>query len=436
MDNGIRLVCERRKSFNTTLGCFLPAGSMYEMPEERGSVLFLEHLLFRRTKTHDQLETIVQDIGGKIAAVGMRDMFVFYGTVQSCKVDELVQLFADVILNGVICATDITEEKCVILNELAEMEVDREKVVMDYLPTIAYQGTALGNSVYTDTDTIKQFSIEKLSGFRSRLFKPCYITMISTGSVCLNELRKMVCEHFDCKVDDYKSSFGISSRMRTGTESLEYRFSAAELRLRDDDNQLAYVAIGVEGPSYKQRKEHVAFTVAKQIVGSWDMSYSGVNHNAPYIAHFAYNTDTCLMYKSFFHNYAQSTSIWGCYFVCERLKIEQMVAGLRKVWMKLCTTITEKEVSRAVNQCIAIDLMACNNSTNRFFDIVENVFRYGCYESIEQRVTEYEKINADKIREVCGKYVYDQHPVVIALGRIENLPDYALIRNGLYLLRY
>lgn len=47
LSNGIRLVCESKCCCTTTLGCFFPAGAMHELPEERGSALFLEHLLFR-----------------------------------------------------------------------------------------------------------------------------------------------------------------------------------------------------------------------------------------------------------------------------------------------------------------------------------------------------------------------------------------------------
>ncbi|XP_017753134.1 PREDICTED: mitochondrial-processing peptidase subunit beta-like [Eufriesea mexicana] len=438
LNNGMRLVCECRESFTTTIGCFIPAGAMYEMPEERGSVLFLEHLLFRKTKSNNQqqLETMLEEIGGKIVTIAMRDIFLFYGTVLSCKIDKLIQLFADVILNGIIYDKDITEEKCVILQELLQMESNKEKVVMDYLPSIAYQDTALGNSVYPNTNIIKNFSTKNLIEFHNRLFQTCYMTIVSTGSICLKELQRIVCQHFRCNVEDYKSSFAIFNKMQSCKRSFEYRFSAAELRLRDDDNDLGYVAIGIEGSSYKQREDHIALSVAKQVIGAWDKTYSGGQHNAPFIAHFAFNTNLCYMYKSFFCNWAQSTSIWGCYFVCDKLCLMSMIHMLQKEWMKLCTTITEKEVLRAVNQCITNDLIILNNPTNRFFDIVENVFRSGCYEPIEHRIVEYKKITADKIREVSTKYIYDQSPVVIALGRIENMPDYSLIRNGLYLLRY
>lgn len=51
--------------------------------------------------------------------------------------------------------------------------------------------------------------------------------------------------------------------------------SGADLRLRDDDEELGYVAIGFEGPTFSpnQCKDRYAFEVAKEIVGSWDMTY-------------------------------------------------------------------------------------------------------------------------------------------------------------------
>nr|XP_034188352.1 mitochondrial-processing peptidase subunit beta-like [Osmia lignaria] len=438
VSSGMRLVCECRNSFTTTLGCFLPAGAMYEMPKERGSAIFLEHLLFRRTQhnNQEQLEKLLGEIGGKVAAIAMRDMFLFYGTVLPHEVDKLIQLFADVILNGIICDEDVEREKCVILYELSKMALDKEKVVMDYLPTVAYQDTALANGVYPETDTIKKFCTENLIEFRDRLFKTYFMTMVCTGSIGLEKFKRLVCKHFTIEEDDNELPIDLANNVQSCIESFQCRFSGCDLRLRDDDEELGYVAIGFEGPSYKEPEDHLILTVAKEIVGSWDKSCSGASHNAPYIAHCAFNTEFCYMYKSFFHNWAQCTSMWGCYFVSNKLDQENMVDLLQREWMKLCTTITQKEVLRAVNQCKLKDLIVLSDPTSRFFDIVQYIFRYGYYEPIQNRILEYEKITTDKLKETCEKYIYDQNPTVVAIGRIENLPHYYVIRNGMYLLRY
>ncbi|XP_003703132.3 mitochondrial-processing peptidase subunit beta [Megachile rotundata] len=435
--NGMRLVCEYRDSFTTTLGCLVPAGAMHEMPKERGSAIFLEHLLLRRTECHnqEQLEMLLGEIGGKISTIALRDMFIIYGTVAPCEVDKLVHIFADIIFNSIICDEDVEREKCVILYELSKMESEKEKVIMDYLPTIAYQDTALANSVYPETNVIKKFCSETLVEFQKRTFKTHLMTMICTGSICLEELQRIVYKYFDA-TEDHRSSLDCSNNTQSCTDSLEYRFSGSDLRLRDDDDELGYVAIGVEGPGSEEWEDHFTLTVAKEFVGCWDTSSGGANHNAPLIAHYSFNTDLCYLYKSFFHKWAQSTSIWGCYFVCSKLNLENMIDMIQREWMKLCICITEKEVARAVNQCKMKELMIQNNPTNRFFDIVKHIFRYGCYDPIPNRVAEYEKVTPDKVRVAAEKYIYDQSPAVVAMGRIENLPPYYVIRNGMFLLRY
>lgn len=41
--------------------------------------------------------------------------------------------------------------------------------------------------------------------------------------------------------------------------------------------------------------------------------------------------------------------MWGVYFICEPLQIEDMVWNIQQEWMKICTSLTEKDVNRAKN---------------------------------------------------------------------------------------
>lgn len=67
-----------------------------------------------------------------------------------------------------------------------------------------------------------------------------------------------------------------------------------------------------------------------------------------------------------------------------------MMFAIQQQWMRLCTTITEKEVSRAVNQCKTKELMILNDPLSRFLDIVKNLYRYRYYKPVDQRVAQYE----------------------------------------------
>ena len=43
----------------------------------------------------------------------------------------------------------------------------------------------------------------------------------------------------------------------------------------------------------------------------------------------------------------QDTGLWGVYFVCDKLNLENMIYNIQMEWMRLCTTVSDFEVQRA-----------------------------------------------------------------------------------------
>ncbi|XP_066587108.1 mitochondrial-processing peptidase subunit beta-like isoform X2 [Prorops nasuta] len=433
LSNGMQLICETRDSLTTTVGFMVPAGSMVESCEDRGGSLFMEHLLFKRTmnRSQEDIEKELINIGGKLFAFALRDTFLFYGIVWRKNTREMIEILADIILNGLICEEDVAGVKPQIFREVDKTESNPEKVIMEYFPMIAYQDTKLAQGVHPETDKIRGMCSSELNCFKEKHFKICCMTMISIGPISLNELQNLICQYFPDVGTDYVSIAGASK-----AESMPqkcYRYTGADLRIRDDDHELGYVGIGVEGPSFTDLYDRFTMEIAKRIIGSWDKSFAGANHNAPYIAHLAFNTDICESYKSFILDW-EDASIWGCYFVCTKMKLEYMSNLIQTEWRKLSIDVIEKVVRRATNQCKFSELMKFNDPVARFHDLVNYIHRHGRYVPMEERLRIYNSISADTVREIARDYLYDQCPTVIALGRIENCPDYNVVRRRMYSL--
>ncbi|XP_046590851.1 cytochrome b-c1 complex subunit 1, mitochondrial isoform X2 [Neodiprion lecontei] len=435
--NGMKVVCAYKSSDVTTVGFFVPAGSMHEKCKERGASLFMEHLIFRETRCRDQLqiEQALEEIGGKLGALAMHDMFLFWGTVPSCDIEKLFNLLGDIINNGIIVNDEVDKERFTILHELQEIDMDGERIVMDYLKNIAYQGTELSKSVYPETCAIKCLSAETISSFRDRFFKFNLMTIVCTGGTSLATVNKCAEAYIICCDEDSAPSPDSCETQDHVPLPLSYRFSAIDMRHRDDDEKLAHVALAVETPGFGQINDQYALTVAKDIVGSWDVTCGGGDNNAQSVAHYAFNYNLCHVYKSFNIAWA-NTGLWGCYFACDRMLLQDTLWVIQNEWFRLCTSITEKEVQRAVNQCKTRELAKLNSSIDRFFDIAVSLFRQGRYEQISQRLCKYDEIKANAIRDIASKYIYDQCPAVAAFGPVENLPDYTRIRSSMYRLRY
>ena len=123
------------------------------------------------------------------------------------------------------------------------------------------------------------------------------------------------------------------------------RYTGSEIRVRDDTIPLAHVAIAVEGAGWTD-PDNIPLMVANTLMGAWDRSQGGGVNNISYLAEASATDGLCHSYQSFNTCY-QDTGLWGIYFVCDPMEIQDFVFNVQREWMRLCTTVTEKEVDRA-----------------------------------------------------------------------------------------
>nr|KAF6470110.1 peptidase, mitochondrial processing subunit beta [Molossus molossus] len=125
------------------------------------------------------------------------------------------------------------------------------------------------------------------------------------------------------------------------------------------------------------------------------------------------------------------TGLWGIYMVCEPTTIADMLHVVQKEWMRLCTSVTESEVARAKNLLKTNMLLQLDGSTPICEDIGRQMLCYNRRIPIPELEARVDAVNAETIREVCTKYIYDKSPAIAAVGPIEQLPDFNQIRSNM-----
>ena len=102
MNNGLRIVLEPIENAKTcSLGVWIASGSSYETPETAGTSHFIEHMLFRGTKTRSALDLAVEmdEIGGIMNAYTAREMTCFYAHTLSEHMEKALDIICDMIMN-------------------------------------------------------------------------------------------------------------------------------------------------------------------------------------------------------------------------------------------------------------------------------------------------------------------------------------------------
>lgn len=426
LNNGVRVASEDSGILTSTVGLWIDAGSRYENPANNGVAHFLEHMAFKGTKKRSQtdLELEIENMGAHLNAYTSREQTVYYAKCFEKDLPKAVEILADITQNSLLGEAEIERERGVILREMQEIETNLQEVVFDHLHAIAFQGTALGQTILGPTENIQSINRSDLVQYVSSHYKGPRIVLAAAGGVQHEELCKLAEKHFGGMTAGYEGEIPVLP---------ECRFTGSDLRVRDDSMPLAHVALAVEGCGW-QNPDNLALMVANTIIGSWDRSHGGGTHHASGLAAACVDLGLAHSFQSFNTCYSD-TGLWGIYYVCDRMMCDEMIYAIQKEWMRLCGGVKESEVERAKNLLMTNMLLQLDGSTPICEDIGRQMLCYGRRIPIDELERRISAITPDTVKEVCLKYIYDQCPAMVGVGPIEALTDYNILRAGMYQLR-
>ncbi|PIO37181.1 Mitochondrial-processing peptidase subunit beta [Aquarana catesbeiana] len=424
LNNGLRVASEDSGLSTCTVGLWIDAGSRYENEKNNGTAHFLEHMAFKGTKKRSQLdlELEIENMGAHLNAYTSREQTVYYAKAFSKDLPRAVEILADIIQNSTLGEAEIERERGVILREMQEVETNLQEVVFDYLHATAYHCTALGRTILGPTENIKSINRNDLVEYITTHYKGPRIVLAAAGGVSHDQLRDLAEYHFGNLPSIYK-----------GETLLPCTFTGSEIRVHDDKMPLAHIAISVEAVGWSH-PDTIPLMVANTLIGNWDRSFGGGVNLSSKLAQITCHGNLCHSFQSFNTCYTD-TGLWGLYMVCEPNTVEDMMHFVQREWIRLCTSVTEGEVARAKNLLKTNMLLQLDGSTPICEDIGRQMLCYNRRLPLPELEARIDLINAQTIRDVCTKYIYDKSPAIAAVGPIGQLPDYNQIRSGMYWLR-
>ncbi|XP_031827376.1 ubiquinol-cytochrome c reductase core protein 1 [Nomia melanderi] len=427
LDCGMRVASEDSNVPTATVGLWIDSGSRFESDENNGVAHFMEHMAFKGTTKRSQtdLELEIENMGAHLNAYTSREQTVFYAKCLSQDVPKIVEILSDITQNPKLGESEIERERGVILREMQEVETNLQEVVFDHLHSSAYQGTPLGRTILGPTKNIKSITRKDLQDYIKQCYGPPRFVLAGAGGVNHNTLVELAEKHFGQMKGPIYDEIPLLD--------VPCRYTGSEVRVRDDTIPLAHIAVAVEGAGWADG-DNIPLMVANTLMGAWDRSQGGGVNNANHLAQAAAYEGMCHSYQSFNTCY-KDTGLWGIYFVCDPMKCDDFIYNIQVEWMRLCTSVTEREVERAKNIFKTNILLQLDGTTPICEDIGRQMLCYNRRIPLHEFEARIDSVTAKTIHDVGMKYIYNQCPVVAAVGPVENLPDYNLIRSGMYRLR-
>jgi predicted Zn-dependent peptidase len=184
LDTGERLITERVGSVRSvSLGFWIGAGSRDEPDAKAGVSHFIEHLLFKGTRSYSaqEIAETFDELGGELNAATSRESTVVFARVPDRHLETALDVMADMVFSPTFA--DLETEREVVLEEIAMLEDTPQDLVHDLLSEAIFAGDPLGRQVIGRADVISTVSKRALSSYHRQMYTAGNIVLAAAGNL-------------------------------------------------------------------------------------------------------------------------------------------------------------------------------------------------------------------------------------------------------------
>src|SRR5690625_4291522 len=254
--NGVRIISERVPHVRSvTIGVWVFTGSRDEGIDENGLSHFIEHMLFKGTKTRtaQEIAEAFESIGGHVNAFTSKQYTCYYARVLDTYKEYAIEILTDMFFHSTFEKSELEREKKVVLEEVKMYEDTPDDIIHDVLAEASFQNHSLGRTVIGTEQQIKMFNKEKIIQFMDEKYTPNQVVISVAGNID---------DPFITTIEKQFNQFSNGQQEKL----LEKPVFTSKNLLREKEVEQVHLAYGFEGLSIED-DYLIPLTVVNNILG-------------------------------------------------------------------------------------------------------------------------------------------------------------------------
>jgi predicted Zn-dependent peptidase len=261
LDSGERLITERVASVRSvSLGFWIGAGARDEPDAKAGVSHFIEHLLFKGTRSYEaqQIAEIFDEMGGELNAATSREHTVVYARVPDRHLEDALDVMADMVFSPAFA--EIDSEREVVLEEIAMVEDAPQDLVHDLLSEAVFSDHPLGRPVIGRAEVISSISRRSIAAYHRRAYVAGNVVLAAAGHLEHDQLLRLL----------ERAARGRAEppAQHTRVRSPLVREPSPGLRFQQKDTEQFHVCVGAPGIARSDRRRFAASLLDAILGGS------------------------------------------------------------------------------------------------------------------------------------------------------------------------
>ena len=196
--NGLRLIHIQDQSLVAHFGVVFGTGSRDELIHEHGMAHFIEHMLFKGTKTRKPYHILsrMEDVGGEIDAYTTKEFIVLNSSFPKQYFSRAVELIADLTFNSTFPEKELKNEKEVVAEEIKMYKDSPSELIFDLFDEYQYSDHPMGRNILGSVKSLKKFTPESTKNYWNRQIDPKHTIVCSAGDLNLNQVIHLMEKYF------------------------------------------------------------------------------------------------------------------------------------------------------------------------------------------------------------------------------------------------
>jgi len=385
LPGGLRIVTESMPGVRSaSVGIWVGVGSRDESLSVAGASHFLEHLLFKGTRTRSALDiaAAMDAVGGEFNAFTEKEHTCFYATVLDRDLPLAVDMISDVVLNATITAVDVDVERTVVLEEIAMRDDDPADLVHDEFAEALFGDTALGRPILGTEDSINALTRTQVHGYYTRRYRPAEMVVAVAGNIEHGEVVQLIRRAFFQRLSN--SSHEPSLR----PDRRHAHAPATPVNVVADDTEQANIILGTLGMSRFDDRRFVLGVLSTAIGGGMSSRLFQQIREQRGLAYSTY---------SYTSGYA-GDGLFGLYTGCQPGKADEVVEIMQSVLDSVGRDgLSQDELDRGKGQLRGGMVLGLEDSGSRMTRIGKAELCYGDVLGVDDLLELVDSVSLDQV---------------------------------------
>lgn len=383
LPNGLIIITESIPYVRSvSLGLWLNVGSRDESLKSNGISHFIEHMVFKATKSRNasEIASFLESVGGTLNAFTSREQTCYYAKFLDQHLEKGMEILSDLVNNASFANVDIEKEKKVILEEISDIDDSPSDLVHDLFASTVFYNHPLGFPILGDRKTVNNMNRPKILRYVNRHYRSNKMVIAACGNLSHDRLVELTKKYFE-NLSPLSSRNGRSAPVIRPVLRSFYRKTAQ-----------THICLGIRALEFN----HVyrpALLILNSILGG-GMSSRFFQH---------LREDLSLVYTVFSYvDFFDDVGLFGIYLGTVKKNVKSALDAIKsEISIITSDKLSESNLQNAKEQLKGGLVLGLENTSNRMNRLAKHEFLAERHISIDETIAGIDAVKSSEVTEVA-----------------------------------